>query len=121
MTPLDQKFDDARAQLQAGTLTAAILDDLQKAAASPQRLQRLLYLHATNVSIYAPLVNASLFEPVQGKRTQIDPLAPRVPYNNVHEAILDGWRVIHFPSIQARFEDREVDVLGYEFILEKLT
>ena len=40
-------------------------------------------------------------------------------YQTVHEAIMDGWEVIHFPDQQAPFDDREIDVLGYEFILQK--
>ena len=31
-----------------------------------------------------------------------------------------GWRVVHFPQQRAPFDDREIDVLGQEFILEKL-
>ena len=45
---------------------------------------------------------------------------PSCPYLNVHDAIVDGWRVVHFPQQRAPFDDREIDVLGQEFILEKL-
>lgn len=82
--------------------------------------QRLLYLHAVNPSIYAHLVAAAIHEPVAGAVTEIDPQAPELPYRTVHDAIVDGWRVVHFPQQRAPFDDREIDVLGQEFILEKL-
>ena len=82
--------------------------------------QRLLYLHAVNPSIYADLVAAAIHEPVAGSVTEIDPQAPELPYRNVHDAIVDGWRIVHFPQQRAPFDDREIDVLGQEFILEKL-
>ncbi|MBM3279878.1 MAG: hypothetical protein FJY95_17625 [Candidatus Handelsmanbacteria bacterium] len=82
--------------------------------------QRLLYLHAGSPSIYAPLVGVALHEPVAGARTQIDPLAPDLPYGCVHDALCEGWRVVHFPLQTAPFEDREIDIMGYEFILERM-
>lgn len=116
-----QLFAVARAELASGKLTSARLDELEAAVTKPAQRQRLLYLHASTVSLYAPVLNASLFEPDKGVRTQIDPTAADLPYENVHDAIVDGWRVIHFPDIRGHFEDREIDILGYEFILEKLT
>lgn len=85
-------------------------------------LQWLLYLHAAHPSIKSDLLNATLFEPSPGKEveTQIDPLAKPLPYKTVFDAILDGWRVVHFPYQREWIEDREIDVVGYEFILEKI-
>jgi hypothetical protein len=82
--------------------------------------QRLLYLHAAHPSIRSPLVGSALHEPVPGSVTEIDPLAEPLPYRCVHDALLDGWRVVHFPDQRAPYDDREIDLLGYEFILEKL-
>ena len=42
------------------------------------------------------------------------------PYRTVHEAIVDGWQVVQFPHLQAPFDDRDLDVVGYEFILQKM-
>jgi hypothetical protein len=42
------------------------------------------------------------------------------PYNTVHEAIVDGWQIVQFPHHQAPFNDRDLDVVGYEFILQKM-
>ena len=62
---------------------------------------------------------AAPHEPSPGSVTQIDPLAAEIPYESVFAAILDGWRVIHFPDQRSPFDDREIDIVGYEFILEK--
>lgn len=85
-------------------------------------LQWLLYLHAAHPSVKSELLNATLFEPQPGKQdeAQIDPLAEPLPYKTVFDAILDGWRVVHFPNQREWIEDREIDVVGYEFILEKI-
>ena len=115
--------DAARRKLQAGhNLCENDLDRLQAAAhGSPRRLrQRLLYLHANTPSIHANLVAAAIHEPVAGAVTEIDPQAPELPYRNVHDAIVEGWRVVHFPQQRAPFDDREIDLMGHEFILEKL-
>ncbi|MCY4372742.1 MAG: hypothetical protein OXC31_03145 [Spirochaetaceae bacterium] len=113
----------ARRTLRAGgSLRQADLDRLlADARGSRCRLrQRLLYLHAVNPSIYSHLVAAAIHEPVAGAVTEIDPQAPEPPYRTVHDAIVDGWRVVHFPQQRAPFDDREIDVIGHEFILEKL-
>ena len=88
--------------------------------AGPRWRQRLLYLHAVTPSIYASLVAAAVHEPVAGSVTQIDPEAADLPWRNVHDAIVAGWRVVHFPQQRAPFDDREIDLIGHEFILEKL-
>ena len=124
MTPRTLKplFDRAKADLAAGRLTEAALETLYQQIASgadPVR-QRLLYLHASQPSIRSPLYGCALHEPRPGSLTEIDPLAPEPPYNCVHDALLDGWRVIHFPDQRAPFDDREIDIVGYEFILEKM-
>ncbi|HZP81348.1 MAG TPA: hypothetical protein VFB21_06905 [Chthonomonadaceae bacterium] len=115
-------FAQARADLAADRLTAETLEALERQAlAVPgSTRQRLLYLHAASPNIRSGVIAAALHEPIPGSVTQIDPLAPELPYNTVFDAILDGWRVIHFPDQRAPFDDREIDIVGYEFILEKL-
>lgn len=117
-----ERFGQARADLQAGRLTSEDLDALEKLAVGRQNSvrQRLLYLHAGSPNIRSRVVAAALHEPVSDKITQIDPLAEEVSYESVFAAILDGWRVIHFPDQRAPFDDREIDIVGYEFVLEKL-
>jgi hypothetical protein len=86
--------------------------------------QRLLYLHAATPSIRSRVIGMALHEPVAGSVTEITPEAPGAPwawpYGTVHDAVVDGWQVIHFPQQLAPFDDREIDVLGYEFVLQKL-
>ena len=109
---------EARRKVEEGTFGPPDLDRM--VSLYNRTRQRLLYLHAGSPSIYSNVVAAALHEPVAGSITEIDPMAPELPYETVHAAIVDGWRVIHFPSQQAFFDDREIDVIGYEFILEKL-
>jgi hypothetical protein len=83
-------------------------------------LQRLLYLHAATPSIRSKVIGMALHEPVRGSITELSPLPQEWPYATVHDAILDEWRVVQFPVQLAPFDDREIEILGYEFILEKL-
>lgn len=111
----------ARAKLQNGGLREADLDALRAALQERRGVtrQRLLYLHAVTPSVRSQVTGMALHEPVRGSITQITP-DQEWPYNTVHDAILDGWQVIQFPNQLAPFDDREIDVLGYEFILQKL-
>ncbi len=110
---------EARAKLAAGQLRPADLDDLL-AAAKPAR-QRLLYLHAQHPTIHAEVVSWALHEPDDSGSTQISAQGTaHWPYDDVHAAIRDGWQVIHFPLQAAPWSDREIDVVGYEFILQKM-
>lgn len=121
--PVAAWAEAARRTLRAGgSLREADLDRLlADARGSGCRLrQRLLYLHSVNPSIHADLVAAAIHEPVAGAVTEIDPQAPELPYRNVHDAIVEGWRVLHFPQQRAPYDDREIDLIGHEFILEKL-
>jgi hypothetical protein len=80
--------------------------------------QRLLYMHADSPSIKSSVIAMALHEPIKGH--QVEPKFDKDwPYASVHDAIIDGWRVVHFPDQRAPFDDGEIDVLGYEFILEK--
>ena len=112
---------EARDKVAAGSLAGADLDCLVESVGGKlKQRQRLFYLHASSPSIYANLVGSALHEPETGWKSQIDPLEPELPYDSVHQAILDGWRVIHFPQQMAPYDDREIDVIGYEFVLEKM-
>ncbi|HVF10059.1 MAG TPA: hypothetical protein VNA16_04610, partial [Abditibacteriaceae bacterium] len=73
---LVKMFDQAKSNLAGGALTESQLDELLHAAlASPAGVrQRLLYIHAAQPSVRAPLIGAAVHEPVPGSVTQIDPL-----------------------------------------------
>jgi hypothetical protein len=82
--------------------------------------QRLLYLHAATPSIRSKVVGMALHEPVRGSITELNAQLQDWPYATVHDAILDEWQVVQFPVQLAPYDDREIDLLGYEFILQKL-
>ena len=123
MSTLKSALDDwlQRAETKAanGGLTA---DDLAALKAMTQQAaprQRLLYLHTRTPSVYGNVIGMAEHEPVAGFR---DKLRTRDdwPYATVHDAIVDGWQVVQFPYQMAPFHDREIDYMGYEFILQKI-
>lgn len=85
-----------------------------------QPRQRLLYLHARTPSVFSEILGLTPVEPVPGYKVEISGGDFDWPYNTVHDAMVDGWQVVQFPHLQAPFDDRELDVVGYEFILQKM-
>ncbi len=113
--------DAARAKLGNGGLTLDDLDALADAVSGAgAKRQRLLYLHAATPNIQSQVVAFALHEPVAGAVEELTPEPPEIPYRSVKAAVIDGWQVIHFPDQLAAFDDREIDMLGYEFILQKI-
>ncbi|MCY3714370.1 MAG: hypothetical protein OXH02_13870 [Gemmatimonadetes bacterium] len=82
--------------------------------------QRLLYLHARTPSVFSEILGYTPVEPVKDYRAEITADVPDWPYNTVHDALVDGWQIVQFPHLQAPIDDRDLDVVGYEFILQKL-
>ena len=80
--------------------------------------QRLLYLNAISRSIRSAVVGFALHEPhiTDSPQVEVDAV---MPYDTVHDAIADGWRVVHFPDQRLDIEPEQVGAFGYEFILEK--
>ncbi len=105
-----------------GWVTDADLEELLRLVQErrPAPRQHLLYLHATTPSIRSSVIGMALHRAEPGSVTQLTPDDHEWPYATVHDAILDGWQVIQFPDQRAPFDDREIDILGYEFILQKL-
>ncbi len=114
-------LEKAQRRLTEGGVRAEDLAELAAALNSNQGVtrQRLLYLHALSPNIRSKVIGMALHEPVPGSLTEITP-ENEWPYNTVFDAILDGWQVVQFPQQIRPFDDREIDVLGYEFILHKL-
>ena len=113
--------DAVRAKLGNGGLTLDDLDALADAVSGAgAKRQRLLYLHAATPNIQSQVVAFALHEPVAGAVEELTPEPPEIPYRSVKAAVIDGWQVIHFPDQLAAFDDREIDMLGYEFILQKI-
>ena len=119
---IDRWIDEARAKLEDGGIQGGDLDQLHQIinANRVHTRQRLLYLHAATPGIRSQVIGMALHEPVPDSVTEIVTVEQEWPYNTVHDAILDGWQVIHFPDQRTEFDDREIDILGYEFILQKL-
>lgn len=102
-----------------GTPLPADLQQLRNILQNSVQRQRLLYLHTRAPSITAAVIGMAQHEPVRGGN---DTLRTRTdwPYETVHDAIVDGWQVIHFPNLMAPYDDRELSYVGYEFVLQKL-
>jgi hypothetical protein len=123
MTTLNESvhawLETAQAHLANGGISADDLEKLRQALQAAAPRQRLLYLHAKGPSITAPIIGMAEHEPVAGYKDLIRSRA-EWPYNTVHDAIVDGWQVIHFPQQMTPFDDRELDYVGFEFILQKI-
>lgn len=85
------------------------------------KLQRLLYINAESTHPQSPALSAAIYEPVKGSVTQIDPTSASLPYDSVHDAIIDGWRVVQFPDQWSGITAAgSGELIGFQFILEKI-
>ena len=82
--------------------------------------QRLLYLSTQSTDPRSPAISQALHDPVKGTIVEIDPTLGSLDYESVHDAICDGWRVVHFPDQRGVLTDSDVEVIGFQFILEKM-
>ncbi len=123
MQPMQQAIErwlvSAEAKTVNGGVTQVDLQQLRQLCQLAQPRQRLLYLHSKAPSIYAAVIGMAQHEPVAGSK---DRLRTRQdwPYPTVHDAVVDGWQIIHFPNLLAPYDDRELDYVGFEFILQKM-
>ncbi|MQG88566.1 MAG: hypothetical protein FI699_06830 [SAR202 cluster bacterium] len=81
--------------------------------------QRLLYLNAVSRSVRAAVIGFAIHEPYASDSPQVE-VGAEMPYGTVHEAILDGWVVVHFPDQRLDLEPERVGAFGYEFILSQM-
>ena len=56
-------------------------------------------------------MDLSVHEPVESDAPQIE-AGVEMPYETVHGAILDGWRVVSFPAQRADVDPEAVGVYG---------
>tara|TARA_A100001037_G_scaffold78356_2_gene70312 strand:+ start:553 stop:828 length:276 start_codon:yes stop_codon:yes gene_type:complete len=82
--------------------------------------QRLLYLSSQSTDPRSPAISQALHEPVKGTIVEIDPTKTGIDYDSVYDAICDGWRVVHFPDQRGSIEYSQIEVYGYQFVLEKM-
>lgn len=87
---------------------------------SAQPKQRLMYVHAQTPNILSPILDLTVYEPVPGFSVEIDVDPPAPPYRSVHDAVCDGWQIVQFPLHQAAYDDDDLDMIGYEFVLQKM-
>jgi len=115
---LEQFLDKFR----AGTLTEGdlqgALENVNSELEAATKPQRLLYLQATNTSVTSAVEGMSI---VDGDGVHNGPDEPDDwPYQTVHEAMLDGWRIVKFPEMTLMLVgENETYGLGCEFILER--
>lgn len=123
MQPLQQVLENwliaAEAKVSNGGVTQADLQQLRQRCQSTQPRQRLLYLHTKAPSIYAAVIGMAQHEPLSGHKDRLRTISDW-PYQTVHDALVDGWQVIHFPNLLSPYDDRELDYVGFEFILQKM-
>ena len=88
--------------------------EARNGTATPQ----LLYLQAATTSVTSPLLGMSRFD-ADGQHDSVDESGEWV-YQNVYEAMQDGWRIVKFPEMTLMMAgEEEAYGLGCEFILEK--
>ena len=87
---------------------------------STQTKQRLMYIHAQTPDILSEIMSLTIYEPVRGFTVELEADIPDWPYDSVHDAVCDGWQIIQFPLHQASYDDDDFDMIGYEFILQKI-
>ena len=119
-TKIEEWISLAREKVKREGISQNDLDQLEQILQVKCSRQRLLYLQATTPSIRSNVIGMAQHEPVNGAITQIEPDTDDWKYQTVHDAIVDGWQTIFFPGQRTSFDDQEIDILGYEFILQKM-
>tara|TARA_B100000686_G_scaffold338521_1_gene411167 strand:- start:1693 stop:1968 length:276 start_codon:yes stop_codon:yes gene_type:complete len=82
--------------------------------------QRILYLSAESTDPKSPTISQALHEPFNDDIVEIDPTSKELDYKTVHEAVVDGWKIIHFPDQRSSMSNLEEEIIGFQFILEKI-
>ena len=82
--------------------------------------QRILYLSAESTDPKSPTLSQALHEPLNDDIVEIDPTSEGLDYKTVHEAVVDGWRIVHFPDQRSSNPNSEEEIIGFQFILEKI-
>ena len=118
MIQVKEQLEQCLDKFRAGTLTEGDLQQALENIDTVPKPQRLLYLQATNTSVTSAVEGMSI---VDGDGVHNGPDEPDDwPYQTVHEAMLDGWRIVKFPEMTLMLVgENETYGLGCEFILEK--
>ena len=114
-------IENARAKVTEGRFSEEDLNELASNYEINSMLrQRLLYLHADTPSPRSAVLSIYMVDPVPGGAAVQLSAEPELPYKTVHDALVDGWQIVHFPDQRAAVSDRDIDIYGYEFVLQKL-
>ena len=118
MSQVREQLEQCLDKFRAGTLTEGDLQQALENIDAAAKPQRLLYLQAANTSVTSSVEGMSI---VDGDGVHNGPDEPDDwPYQTVHEAMLDGWRIVKFPEMTLMLVgENETYGLGCEFILEK--
>ena len=96
--------------------------ELERAAAPRRELrQKLLVLYLAGSSLHTEVNGWSFYDGTGATRFEAAGEAKR-PYATGLEALLDGWRVIAYPSLRPPYPGAEYELsyLPFEFVFEKL-
>lgn len=122
MEQVKRKLEECLAKFREDKLTEQDLLQAIKSVESTNRkekpAQRLLYLQAENTKLTSIVEGMSF---VDENGVHDGPDNPEDwPYQTVHEAMLDGWRVLKFPEMAMMMVGEQTTFgVGCEFILEK--
>lgn len=122
MSQAKEQLEQCLDKFRAGTLTEQdlqqALEDANSELGVAAKPQRLLYLQATNTSVTSSVEGMSIVDSDGVHNGTDEP--DDWPYQTVHEAMLDGWRIVKFPEMTLMLVgENETYGLGCEFILEK--
>ena len=87
----------------------------------PELRQKLLVLYLHSPDLHSKVVAWSVFDGT-GKTRPTTGQEEEPPYASVVEAMIDGWRVVHFPQQYPAYPGMEytTSYLRYEYVLEKM-
>ena len=122
MIEVKKQLEQCLAKFRAGTLTEQelerALESVNRELQTSKPCQRLLYLQASSTLVTSQVEGMSI---VDSDGVHNGPDHPdEWPYQTVHEAMCDGWRILKFPEMTLMLVgENETHGLGCEFVLEK--
>ena len=122
MEQVKRKLEEGLAKFREDKLTEQDLlqaiENVESTNRKEKPAQRLLYLQAENTKLTSIVEGMSF---VDENGVHDGPDNPEDwPYQTVHEAMLDGWRVLKFPEMAMMMVGEQTTFgVGCEFILEK--
>lgn len=119
---LRKQLETCITKFRQGVLTEQDLNQALECAGEDKKCarpyRRLLYLQSRTTLVTTPVEGMALVDRDGVHDGPRDP--DDWPYQTVHEALLDGWRIVKFPELALMAAgEEETWGLGCEFILEK--